>query len=106
MGNDEFDIDPDELSTHRRRLGDVIDRIRTAHDAADDPLDKEAFGAFGIFLATDCAQSQRDGADAIGIVLDAANEHQQKVGAWVADLDTRELDIAGMFSTAPEARGA
>ena len=106
MGDDEFEIDPAELSAHQQRLGDVVDRIRTAHDAADDPLDSQAFGAFGVFLATDCAKSQRDGTDAIAVVLEAAREHYQNVGAWVSDLDTRELDIAGMFSTAPEARGA
>jgi hypothetical protein len=106
MAGEEFEIDPAELAAHQRRLGDVADRVRVAHDAADDPVDKGAFGAFGVFLATDAAQSQRDGADAIRAGLDATNEHQQNVGAWVDDLDTRELDIASMFSIAPEARGA
>lgn len=106
MGDDGFEIDPAELSAHQRRLGDVTDRVRTAHDAADDPLDGHAFGAFGVFLAAECASAQRDGADSVRVVLDAANEHYRAVGAWVNDLDTRELDIAGMFSTAPEAHGA
>jgi hypothetical protein len=103
MTDDEFEIDPAELGAHQQHLGDVIDRIATADGAADDPLDEEAFGAFGIFLATDCAQSQREGADAVRAVLDAARRHHQDVGAWVNDLDTRELDVRSMFSTAPEA---
>ena len=106
MAGDGFQIDPAELAAHQQHLGGVTDRIRTAHGAADESLDQGAFGGFGIFMAIDCARSQRAGADAIRTVLEAADEHSRDVGAWANDLDTRELDLRALFSTAPEATGA
>lgn len=90
-------VDVGDLSSHQGRLGQLIERVETARDAARTTVSPDAFGVFGSGLAEECAQSQREGAGMLQIAVSASRTHYEKVGSWVRDLDARELDIVAMF---------
>lgn len=100
------EIDVGELLAHQGRLGGVVDRVRTAHAAADAPVNRDAFGAFGFYLADKCAAAAAEGREMLGAAQDAADELRQKVGVWARDVDATEGEITALFSTAPEMRDA
>lgn len=100
------EIDVSELLAHQGRLGGVVDRIRTAHAAGGAPVNQDAFGAFGLFLAGECAAAAADGLEMLGAAHEAADELRQKVGVWARDVDATEGEITALFSTAPEMRDA
>jgi hypothetical protein len=104
--NEPVEIDLAELSAHQRRLGGVVDRTRAAAAAADTPVSRDAFGAFGFFLADECASAAAEGSEMLHAAHAAADEHRQKVGVWVRDVDATEGEITALFSTAPEMRDA
>lgn len=104
--NEQVEIDVVELSAHQHRLADVVISVRNAHEAADTPLNRDAFGAFGHFLAGDCAEAMSDGREMLLAAQEAATEHHRKVGTWAQDVDATESEISGLFSTAPEMRDA
>lgn len=105
MTDDQVEIDVTELSAHGQRLDGVADRVRVAHDAARVPMPKDAFGAFGVFLARECDRAAADGLDTLADAHAAAVAHRTNVGDWARDVDTRESEIMTWFSTAPEMRG-
>lgn len=90
-------IDGEKLVAHHKHLDDLIDGVSDARDAASTTLSSDAFGVFGSDLATECIQSQQQGADVLQVALDASEVHRDNVGAWVRDLDTNELDLVAMF---------
>jgi hypothetical protein len=96
---DDLVIDVSQLVEHQQRLGGLIDRVATAEEASRVPIDPGAFGAFGHFMGIECAGSQREGAVALGVALEEARSHYQKVGAWASDLDEHELNVIEMFNT-------
>jgi hypothetical protein len=100
------EIDVGELLAHQGRLGGVADRIRAARAAAGAPVNQDAFGAFGLFLAGECAAAAADGREMVGAAHAAADELRQKVGVWARDVDATEGEITAMFSTAAEMRDA
>jgi hypothetical protein len=91
------DIDRDRLETHHKHLAGLIDRVRTARDAASTTLSSDAFGVFGSELAAECIASQRQGADVLSVAFDATEVHHENLGAWHRDLGTNELDLVAMF---------
>lgn len=104
--NEPVEIDLGELGAHQRRLGGVVDRTRAAATAADAPVSRDAFGAFGFLLADHCAVVAAEGSEMLRAAHEAADEHRQKVGVWVRDVDATEGEISALFSTAPEMRDA
>jgi hypothetical protein len=104
--NAPVEINVAELTAHQQKLGAVVDRVRIAREAAGAPIGRDAFGAFGYFLAEDCATAATDGSEMLAAAHDAADELCQKVGIWARDVDAREGEIMALFSTAPEMRGA
>jgi hypothetical protein len=104
--NEPVEINPDKLEQHRQQLGKVLDPIKAAADAADAPVSRDAFGAFGFFLADEVAGAAADGSEMLRAAHEAADELRQKVGMWVRDVDATEGEIMALFSTAPEMRDA
>jgi hypothetical protein len=99
--NEPVEIDVAELGAHQRRLGGTVDRMRAASDAANVPVNQDAFGAFGLFLAGQCAAAVAGGSEMLATAHEAADEHRQKVGIWARDVDATEGEIAALFSAAP-----
>jgi len=104
--NEPVEINVAELGAHERRLGGVVDRLRVAVDAGQLPVNQDAFGAFGFFLAGQCSAAAAGGSEMLVAAHEAADEHRQKVGVWARDVDATESEIAALFSTAPEMRDA
>jgi hypothetical protein len=104
--NEPVEINPDKLKEHRQQLGKVLDPIKAAADAADAPVSRDAFGAFGFFLADEVAGAAADGSEMLRAAHEAADELRQKVGLWVSDVDATEGEVMALFSTAPEMRDA
>jgi hypothetical protein len=99
--NEPVEIDVAELSAHQRRLGGIVDRTQVAHAASAAPVSQDAFGAFGLVLAGQCAAAAAGGSEMLAAVHEAADEHRQKVGIWARDVDATESEITALFSTAP-----
>ena len=98
-------IDTDGLRTHRGSVEELIGRVRTAHDAAGETVQPMAFGLFGAPLAVACADSQLDGIDTLATALAATEDHHRKLGAWVADVEGKELDVIELFRVAEDGDG-
>ena len=104
--NEPVEIDVAELSAHQRRLGGTADRTQAAYEASTAPVHQDAFGAFGAFLAGQCAAAAAGGSEMLAAAHEAADEHRQKVGIWARDVDATEGEIAALFSTRPVMRDA
>jgi hypothetical protein len=102
--NEPVEIDVTELAAHQHRLADVVIRTGNAHEASGTPLNPDAFGAFGYFMALDCAKVISEGADTLRVAHEAAEDHHQQVGIWVADLEATEGKNAKLFRTGPVMR--
>ena len=104
--NEPVEIDVAEVRAHQRQLADVLNAVRTASEAADTPVTRDAFGAFGFFHADECAAAVSNGAEMLLAAQEAAEHHHQQVGIWAQDVDATESDIKKLFSTGPVMRDA
>jgi hypothetical protein len=103
---DPVEIDLTELNNHRQLIGEVVDQIATARDAAHAAVGRDAFGAFGYFLAEECATAAAEGTEMLAAAHDAADELHRKLGLWAQDTQATEGEISALFSTAPVMRNA
>ncbi|MPZ86427.1 MAG: hypothetical protein GEV28_41065 [Actinophytocola sp.] len=94
-----FEIDPVELGAHQQRLAGLVDRTRTAREAAVETIQPMAFGVFGAPMALKCVESQLEGASMLATAHAATEEHHRKVGSWLHDLTENELNISSLFAT-------
>jgi hypothetical protein len=96
--NQKVDINVDELREHRDHVHGVVDGIAAAHDASHVTIGHEAFGAFGYFLAAECATAAAEGTAMLGVAHGAADELHQNLGIWAADSEATEGEITELFS--------
>jgi hypothetical protein len=101
--NQKVDIDLDKLRQHRDHVHGVVDGIAAAHEASHVAVGQDAFGAFGYFLATECAAAAAEGTEMLGAANDAADELFRNLGAWAKDEGHTEEEITALFSTPGDA---
>lgn len=96
---DVLDIELTELGAHHQRIGGLVERVRTANEAAGETIQPMAFGVFGSGLAWQCLEAQVEGIAMLGAATEAVEEHHQNVGIWLTFLGDTDLDLSALFAT-------
>lgn len=92
-----FDVDPDELEAHRRKLDALSGRVNMALSAAGETMHPEAFGLVGLPLAAICAITQTIASSSLSSASEASIDHVKRVQTWKERKDIDEDEFEKLF---------